>query len=82
MYKFISIVSLFSAFFFVQTFLKEEVVGTEMSPLDWPLVQGGVIAKGSSQATCGVLREGRSLYFSGSGARQVEMVPLDLRDAR
>ncbi|XP_041459310.1 reelin-like [Lytechinus variegatus] len=64
------------------TQLKEEVVGSMMSPRSWPLIQGGVITKGSSEQTCGVLRESRSLYFSGSGARLAMASPLDLRDAR
>ncbi|XP_071486224.1 reelin-like [Diadema antillarum] len=66
----------------LQTFLRDEIVGVEMKREDWSLVQGGVITKGSSAQTCGVLREGRSLYYSGNGTRLAETAPLDLRSAR
>uniref|UniRef100_A0A8C3X6X5 Reelin n=1 Tax=Catagonus wagneri TaxID=51154 RepID=A0A8C3X6X5_9CETA len=48
----------------------------KLSPL-WYKITGGQVGTG-----CGTLNDGKSLYFSGPGKREVRTVPLDTRNIR
>lgn len=48
----------------------------KLSPL-WYKITGGQVGTG-----CGVLSDGRSLYFSGPGKREARTVPLDTTNIR
>lgn len=48
----------------------------KLSPL-WYKITGGQVGTG-----CGVLSDGRSLYFNGLGKREARTVPLDTTNIR
>ncbi|KAB1276391.1 Reelin [Camelus dromedarius] len=48
----------------------------KLSPL-WYKITGGQVGTG-----CGILNDGKSLYFSGSGKREARTVPLDTSNIR
>ena len=61
--------------------MKERFQGDAIDYSNWAFIQGGQ-TNGNRLMSCGILSEGRSLYFNQPVLRLAETVDLDLRNAR